>query len=137
MTTGVSKERLLELWKNSVDKGHLNYTEVLGWLLGEECKELGGVNQMTIGISKETLEKALLIKDCTSSTRQVLKVLISHCKELDPWLPIENAPKDRELILITEECGKVVGKWFEPPTTNGWWTANCRPVTPTHYKELP
>lgn len=96
MTTGVSKERLLELWKNSVDKGHLNYTEVLGWLLGEECKEL------------------------------------------DPWLPIdESTPKDRELILITEECGKVVGKWFEPPSNNGWWTANCRPVTPTHYKELP
>jgi len=42
-------------------------------------------------ISKDTLEKALLDKKCTTESAKVLKVLIKHCKELpiQQWQTID------------------------------------------------
>lgn len=85
------------------------------------------------GISKERLHEIFENESALFS----VKDLIHECKELDPWLPIdENTPKDKELAFITKEYGKVIGKWFSV-NDGGWWVAACMPVTPTHYKELP
>lgn len=57
---------------------------------------------MTEGISKEYLEEKLLQakKYNDVNTIDLLKYLISQCKELDPWLTIdENTPRDRKILL--------------------------------------
>lgn len=75
--------------------------------------------------------------DTNHAVLSLLDYLLSECKEINPWRPIDdNTPKDRELILVTKEYGKVIGAWFSA-TNSGWWAANCMRVTPTHYQELP
>lgn len=64
---------------------------------------------MTEGISKEYLEGKLLQAKKYNDVHLIdlLKYLISQCKELDPWLPIdENTPKDRMILIWDDNYGQ-------------------------------
>lgn len=88
------------------------------------------------GISKEELRR---LRDYYFSLgiNPVIDInnLIEQCKELNPWLPIdENTPKDRPLLLKAN-CGVAVEGSF-----NGyWWEEHLlrTEIRPTHYQELP
>lgn len=92
---------------------------------------------MTIGISKDTLIKALADHECNRELIEVLRVLINHCEELDPWLPIENAPKDRPILLFFRGYVnfKVISE-YNPQTKQFAYSAFTESV-PTNYQELP
>ena len=82
---------------------------------------------MTEGISKETL---LSINPWDYDNQQdLLNAILELCKELDPWLPIdEDTPKHQELILKKYSTNKV---WI------GIINHNCYAAeAPTHYKIL-
>jgi len=91
---------------------------------------------MTIGISKESLEKELI--GCSFPERVYeLHRLIRMCKELNPWLPIENAPKDKDILVYAPSYQDLrhlqqVCRWHN---SAGFCIDELR--TPTHYKELP
>lgn len=90
---------------------------------------------MTIGISKERLIGRL--KSTTGISACVIGSLINECTELDPWLPIESAPTDREILVYAPpyqdlRAIKQVCRWHE---SAGFCIDELR--TPTHYKLLP
>jgi len=67
----------------------------------------------------------------------MLNELITECHELNPWLPIENAPRDREILVYApphDGLGalKQICKWHE---SAGFCIDEFRTVT--HYQELP
>lgn len=67
----------------------------------------------------------------------IAELVQEYCKELDPWLPIENAPKDRP-IWLWNGVKHLAVRWNE--RNNDWWIAisfgdSKEPFT--HYKELP
>lgn len=91
------------------------------------------------------ISKARLIEIYNNYGRQnkdyacVVNSIISECKELDPWLPIdENTPKDRNILLLVDnQC--VQGYWSVyhwcsefPSQFDGMYGLN-----PTHWQELP
>jgi len=86
------------------------------------------------GISKEELRR---LRDHYFSLgiNPVIDInnLIEQCKELNPWLPIENAPKDRRLLL---HVGEPVIGWFNN-IKNVWRSTDSNKLYPTHYQELP
>ena len=96
---------------------------------------------MTIGISKERL---IEINDLTPTgteylmgKKAMLEELISHeCKELNPWLPIdENTPKDREILGLIDGNYKSIIH-FGSFAKN--WINDCGDIEiPTHWQELP
>jgi len=99
---------------------------------------------MTIGISKEELRR---LRDHYFSLgiNPVIDInnLIEQCKELNPWLPIdENTPKDRRLNLHWPGTGWITGSWVQLNNTVGYFTHDLSrydppSVKPTHYQELP
>ncbi len=87
---------------------------------------------MTRGISEERL-RALKALGSIAFEHFIDILLQTECNELNPWLPIESAPKDRPILLFMPDCyGWEVGKWID--RTNKW---SCYPYQPTHYQELP
>ena len=90
-----------------------------------------------IGISKEkALEIGEQIDSCKYLECSVKEWLLDECVELDPWLPIENAPKDRYVRVFAPAYQDLpslqqVCKWHE---SAGFCIDELR--TPTHYKEL-
>jgi len=91
---------------------------------------------MTIGIHKEQLIRKLE-ETCQPSYRDILNELIDQCKELNPWLPIdENTPKDRELLLFYSDKNKVVGAWHKDMGFDVYDDWLCKIITATHYQEL-
>lgn len=88
------------------------------------------------GISKEEINLIIDFFNNSNLTKQELTYqLYSRCKELDPWLPIENAPKDRELWLYCEQSGQFAGRYHAG--TKEWSLRSGWTCYPTHYKELP
>jgi len=90
---------------------------------------------MTIGISKEELRR---LRDHYFSLgiNPVIDInnLIEQCKELNPWLPIdENTPKDRKILLY---AGVPVIGWFDN-IKNVWRCTDSKKLYATHYQELP
>lgn len=84
---------------------------------------------MTIGISKERLE-TLLNYTGYITANDLLRVLTNECTELNPWLPIEQAPKDRPVLLYIS-AGPITCRQFVGNAYDSWaWQ-------PTHYQELP
>ena len=80
------------------------------------------------GISEKDLKDrqdvARRIKDYVRST--LIDELISECKELNPWRPIdENATTTRKVLLFDASSKQ---------QSVGWVTANPQA---THYQELP
>jgi len=93
---------------------------------------------VTIGISKKRLRewKRISKQKGLSGVKsdELLDNLIAECEELNPWLPIENAPKDKELLL-SSSGQRFVGEWCEQ---HGRWEDNCGcGIYPDKYKELP
>lgn len=98
---------------------------------------------MTIGISKEDLKDLLEINlrnyDEDDPTILTLRWIMSKCEELDTWLPIDEAPKDKSILLLLDSGMAVTGYW----STHHWVTDifdefDCgNRVTATHYKLLP
>ena len=93
---------------------------------------------MTIGISKEFCEEKLLQAKKYSDSMHIdlLQYLISSCKELDHWLPIdENTPRDKPLLLLSGGTG-IEGCWvFGQDAWIQHWTHE--EIKPTHYKLIP
>lgn len=94
------------------------------------------------GISEERLrELAKQIRnsdESNSAALSMLDFLLSECKELDPWLPIdENTPKDRPLLLKAN-CGTAIEGSFVD-LDGGYWIDHFThdEIYPTHYQELP
>lgn len=60
----------------------------------------------------------------------VINFLLEECQELNPWQPIESAPKDRHVLLHISvgpiNCRNFVGNAYD-----SW------PWKPTHWMELP
>lgn len=90
---------------------------------------------MTIGISKERLEELLHeglpgVIDFKSQCLGVIAILLrDECTDLNPWLPIESAPKGRPVLLYGGHvpcCQMFVGH----ADANWSWQ-------PTHWMELP
>lgn len=97
------------------------------------------------GISEKDLKDrqdvARRIKDYVRST--LIDELISECKELNPWLPIdENTPKDKRLNLYWPGNGWITGSWVQLNNNVGYFIHDLLkyqppPIKPTHYQELP
>lgn len=91
------------------------------------------------GISEKDLrEKFRNLYWSTDDDRQLLTALLTECKELNPWLPIdENTPKDKNILVYAPpyqglQSLQQVCKWHE---SAGFCIDELR--TPTHYQELP
>lgn len=82
------------------------------------------------GISEKDLrEKFRNLYWSTDNERQLLTALLTECKELNPWLPISDAPKDRPVLLYKK--GTPYSTQFIGHANANWmWQ-------PTHYQELP
>lgn len=92
---------------------------------------------MTEGISKERLLfwNGLNTTDLTSY--ELLEILLIECSELDPWLPIKDAPKDKCILVYAPAYQDLpplqqVCRWHE---SAGFCIDELR--TTTHYKLLP
>jgi hypothetical protein len=94
------------------------------------------------GISEKRLKILLNRAIETSdggSVRAYIYLLERECKELNPWMPIdENTPKDRGVL------GYVPYKDGGYKSIIGWgcffecWVSDCGdPIEPTHWQELP
>lgn len=99
-----------------------------------------------IGISK----KELIDFDPWKYDNQqdLLNAILKECHELDPWLPIEDAPRDRKIKAYNPFIGQYITRY-----TNGQWPcfgaselawmkiskedgASIHYPQPTHYKEI-
>jgi len=61
---------------------------------------------MTIGVSKARLLELQIEgahSECTYGFEQAIQLAIEECAELNPWFPIESAPKDRVIRLFYRE----------------------------------
>jgi hypothetical protein len=83
-----------------------------------------------IGITKEELE-ALIYTDGYGNDLIDPDQAIAACKELDPWMPIADAPKDGRELYLKEGHDVNVGFWDDETKT--WYVYF---MEPTHYKEI-
>lgn len=88
---------------------------------------------MTEGIRKETL---LEINPWQYDNQQdLLNAILGLCDELDQWIPIENAPKDKPIQLFYPYNNRQLIYQYHAP--NGWGLyVEFDYVHPTHYKPL-
>lgn len=84
------------------------------------------------GITEERLIAALEMS-CEPFRMDVLNWLIDECKELNPWQPIETAPKDRRILLFASV--PVIG-WYDD-RNNVWRSTDSKKLYATHWQELP
>ena len=91
---------------------------------------------MTIGISKKRLREWKRIAVQRLIDGEILDLLIKECKELNPWLPVdENTPKDREILGLIDGNYKSIIH-FGSFAKN--WINDCGDIEiPTHWQELP
>lgn len=86
---------------------------------------------MTEGISKERLEQ-ILHSEANSRNKELQFYLgwliTTECKELDPWLLIENAPLNRRIRLFTK---------YDLRQVDGTLYFDDDKETYTHYKLVP
>ncbi|MBY0500103.1 MAG: hypothetical protein K2P74_10935 [Nitrosomonas sp.] len=102
-----------------------------------------------IGIHEEKLKELLSgfdpkissegIKDnkiYQAASKYVLESLLATCEELNCWIPIEQAPQDRRILLFYPTFGQVTGQWNEEL---GWKPDQQlipNDISPTHFQEL-
>ena len=91
---------------------------------------------MTIGISKERLID--FDPWAYDNQQNLLNAILEQCTELNPWMPMETAPKDR-YIRLYDEVGQIDGRWFpyDEELGTGYWAGNDMGLEPTHWQELP
>lgn len=76
-------------------------------------------------------------------TRRAFDIVMRICppKELTPWMPIAEAPKDRRILLFHPGLKKpYIGQYFNLNGSSGYWDyigLFYTPEQPTHYQELP
>lgn len=71
-------------------------------------------------------------------TEDIETLLLSECKELNTWLPIdENTPKDRRLNLYWKGYGWFTGQWRMGQYFCDAGLMVPVNIKPTHYQELP
>jgi hypothetical protein len=71
---------------------------------------------------------------CSEGCEDTLNKLLRECQEINPWQPIETAPKDRKVLLFYPPTPR-----DEPKTIIGYadWHNGYVSCNPTHYQELP
>lgn len=86
-------------------------------------------------ISEERLE-TLLSNTSYITANDLLRVLINECKELNPWQPIETAPKDETTIMLYfPDKPPCVGFWSY--VSRNWCLFSAyRETRPTHWAEI-
>lgn len=94
--------------------------------------------QMTIGISKKRLREWKRLAAQRLIDWEILDILIKECKELNPWLPIdENTPKNRTVWLSNGKnmCLAIwsLDRWREIV----WMNTDNTDCNFTHWQELP
>ncbi len=92
---------------------------------------------MTEGISKEDLkDKLSTLYWSTDDCNQLITAMMCECKELDPWLPIdENTPKDKPIHLFYPYNKRQLIYQYKEAT--GWGLyVEFDYQHPTHYKLL-
>lgn len=102
------------------------------------------------GISEEKLKKVLFGHYWGSCTcEELLDNLLDECTELNQWMPIETAPKDKSLMLCCSVakydtqliyCGRYrIGTLGEPQAHVIAWRCDSsgRFSNPTHWMPLP
>lgn len=82
-------------------------------------------------ISEERLAE---IKDSIQDGQSKLFVhlLMTECKELNPWQPIESAPKNRKIMIFSDAYGWEFG-WYNEKSAR--WS--CYPHKPEAWMEIP
>lgn len=93
------------------------------------------------GISEERLlaiRESLHCQNLTTRNAYELALITElinlQCVELNPWQPIETAPKDRRILLFYNGI-KTVGMWGQKYKC--WLDEVNFCVEPTHWQELP
>ena len=90
------------------------------------------------GISEENLKQKLESLMSYQEDYELLEELIAECKEINPWLPIdENTPMNRYLLCVNSVGRKDVLRL--DGHSNTWRTQDglAAHYLPTHYQELP
>lgn len=96
---------------------------------------------MIIGISKEEIASILEYFDKGNLSKdELVYQLYSRCKELDPWLPIENAPKgERGFLALGVDRDSI--EWLSDIGEDKFYNNNSNNFTSrkhwSHYKLLP
>ena len=80
------------------------------------------------GITEGRLRE-LELKCSNEQDKSLLRTLVFQCQELNPWQPIDTAPKDRRILLYNPKIGIFSGVIGD--SISAW---NC---DPTHWQELP
>ena len=82
------------------------------------------------GITEERLKEMINI-----GWRADYETILEECKELNTWMPIESAPKDRRILLFYPDVGLQIGFWnVNFKDYSGAYLSQC---SPTHWQELP
>jgi hypothetical protein len=105
------------------------------------------------GISEKRLKILLNRAIETSdggSVRAYIYLLERECKELNPWMPIETAPKDRNILVFNPMTGIYTSKFIDGNWPYFGWNeltgfkidkddpaASVHYPHPTHWQELP
>lgn len=85
------------------------------------------------GIEEERLKELYLSDKTSNSLQTAIQWLMVECKELNPWLPIdENTPKDKEMLFYWPP-----GATCNPLPVRMVGIFNKFFIKPTHYQELP
>lgn len=90
------------------------------------------------GITEERLRE-ILKSAMTDHKQDILEYLIKYeCKELNPWQPIETAPRDRRILLFNHVTIYIGGWYVSEYIKDGIWINELGDTThPTHWQELP
>lgn len=113
---------------------YINGESIPDWTMTSRNANTAERINMIEGISKDTL---LSINPWDYDNQQdLLNAILELCTELDPWLPIENAPKDKSILLLWPELGVMEGYWICDSWYCDMWelTGSLMSRQPTHYK---
>ena len=92
---------------------------------------------MTEGISKERLIAIKQSLPYGQARLNLERLITTECKELDPWLPIESAPKDGEEIQLCSIFDQAVCYWRDDGVMTGWtWGLENKFLNPIGWKKL-
>lgn len=91
-----------------------------------------GLSKEYLCNSLESVKAAPINDDAKAAFAILLEKLIGECHELNPWKPIDNAPKDGRELLLYCDGTYFIGFW----DINMWYTETGY-ANPTHYQELP
>lgn len=90
------------------------------------------------GINKEKLQKKNGGEEVSSPEQaDLLDVLLDYCEELNPWQPIETAPKNETVILLAFANSPPCAAFWSHVRRRWHLFTTYRIDEPTHWQELP